>query len=209
MAQFLEGRLSEFSLDELHGARCRLQRRSDLKFFAGWVHATLGEQVLVHLKCDARVSENDLFNLEAGIQKANVGLPCVLARKEGKILRLIITGEPTLTKPGQEARYNAESLSVTLQSGGATLEAETVDISESGIGVLTLTPFARFANVTLIVRGGSNTVECAGSVRYSRPDPGNDGVYRVGIQVEFDDVLSRAMWQRLALSVTQSPYKAA
>ncbi len=70
-------------------------------------------------------------------------------------------------------------------------------------------PLARFSKVRMALRNMSNTVECGGIVRYCRPDQEEKGCYRVGIQIEFDDRLSRAMWLRMVQATSQIVEKAA
>ncbi|MBC8066190.1 MAG: PilZ domain-containing protein [Chlorobia bacterium] len=209
MAEFLEGRVREFSIEDLRGTRCRLQRLTDLKFFSGWIRSVASKQVEVELKDSIAVEVGNRFNLEAAVDMANVGLPCILTRAAGASLQLSVVGEPVFSTPGQEARYRAEGISVSISGSDLSVLAQAVDVSASGIGVLVRDQIPRFARVRLMVQAQSTYFECAGLVRYCRPDAESQSMYRVGFQVEFDDRLSRAMWLRLVQSTASSVAKAA
>lgn len=203
MAQFLEGSITTY-LEDLQGTRCRLQRLRDLKFLSGWVRSAGAHQITVEVKGSPETADGEAFNLEATTGVFNVAYPCTLLRAEGAVLRLSITGEPLVTTPGQEPRYRANEIDVIFQGPTGPLQTESIDISPSGIGLRTLEPVARFAPVRLVVRNASNSVDCCGAVRYCRPDQDSKGTYRVGIQVEFADRLSRAMWMRIVQTASQT-----
>jgi hypothetical protein len=208
MAEFLKSSLSDLTVGDLQGTRCRLQRFSDLKFFAGWIRMLKGDQMTVELKKAAIMQSNERFNVEAALNMATVGMPCELLKWEGSLLQMKVTGDPLITSTSQEARYRADTISVSLAGLEANkLETETADISQNGIGVWTAEPLPRYSRLKLTVRSAAVIVECWGTVRYSRPDPEYKGAYRSGIQVDFDDRLSRAMWLRLVMSA-QIPDKA-
>lgn len=209
MAEFLEGRVREFSIEDLRGTRCRLQRLTDLKFFSGWIKSVASKQVEIELKDSIAVEVGDRFNLEAAVDMANVGLPCMLVRAAGASLHLSVVGDPVFSTPGQEARYRASEITVTISGIGMPIKAQAVDLSASGIGISTKTQIPRFARVRLMVQAHSAYFECMGLVRYCRPDTESKDMYRVGFQVEFDDRLSRAMWLRLVQSTANSVAKAA
>lgn len=197
MAEFLEGRVKEFTIDEVRGTRCRLQRLSDLKFLSGWIREANLKELKVELKNDARVEVGDKLNVEASIDLATVGMPCIVADVEGALSTLNVTGDVLLTTPGQGARYRASDITISIHRGAGPIQAEAVDISANGLGALTYESFSRFAKVRLAIRGTSAAVECIGTVRYCRPDPTERDAYRIGFEIEFEDRLSRAMWLRL------------
>jgi hypothetical protein len=197
MAQFLQGSLKRPTLEDLRGTRCRLQRLRDLKFLSGWVRSVGAQQITVELKDVLAAEQGETFNLEATTVECNVAYPCMLIKAEQSIYRLSITGEPLITTPGQEPRYRAHQVEVDLQILDSVIEARAIDISASGIGLIINEPLVRFARVKLTTRNSSTSVECQGMVRYCRPDQDQRDSYRVGIEVDFADRLSRAMWMRM------------
>ncbi len=210
MAEFPEGRIKSFTVQELHGTRCRLQRISDLKFFSGWVRQVTVDRIKVELKGKPIVATQDRFNVEASIEHATVSFPCDAIDVHGNMLTLDISGEPTLSTPGQEARYQANGITVSVHRGdGTPVQAEAVDISANGLGILTYDEVPRFAKTRLAVRGPFAAVECVGMVRYCRQDTVERDAYRIGFEIQFEDRLSKAMWLRLVLGASKAPAQAA
>lgn len=209
MAEFPEGRVSAFNIDEVRGTRCRLQRLRDLKFLAGWVREVAPTQLKIELKSNIAVEVGDKFNVEASIDKATVGLPCEVTAVKGEHLTLSITGDALLTTPGQEARYQADGITVSVHGGGKEIQAEAVDISANGLGILTFDQMQRFAKFRLAVRGSSAAAECIGVVKYCRADTVYKDAFRIGFEIEFEDRLSKMMWLRLVQSASQAKAKAA
>lgn len=209
MAEFLEGRVKEFTIDEVQGTRCRLQRLSDLKFLSGWVREVGTKKLNVELKNDVLVEVGDRFNVEASINLATVGLPCVVTEVSKSNLTMEIVGEALLTTPGQEARYQAADITVSVHGGEKPIQAEAVDISANGLGILTYDPMSRFAKARLAVRGSSAAVECIGIVKYCRADTVEKDAFRIGFEIQFEDRLSKMMWLRLVQGASQATAKAA
>lgn len=209
MAEFLEGRVNAFNIEEVRGTRCRLQRLRDLKFLAGWVREVAPTQLQIELKDNVLVEVGDKFNVEASIDMATVGLPCEVTAVKNENLTLAITGDALLTTPGQEARYQAEGISVSVHSEGRQIQSEAVDISANGLGILTFDQMQRFAKVRLAVRGSSAAVECIGVVKYCRADTFEKDAFRIGFEIQFEDRLSRAMWMRLVQGASKATAKAA
>ena len=209
MAEFPEGGLRSFNIEDVRGTRCRLQRLSDLKFISGWVRDVGPDQLKIELKDRIVVEPGDRFNVEASIELATVGLPCQATDVKAELITLAVTGEPLVTTPGQEARYQAEDITVIVHGSERSFEGDAVDISANGIGVLVDDQMERFAKTRLSVRGTGAVVECVGIVRYCRPDSVYKDSYRVGFEIQFEDRLSRAMWLRLVQGASQTKMKAA
>lgn len=209
MAEFLEGRVKEFTIEEVQGTRCRLQRLSDLKFLSGWIREVGPKRLIVELKNDILVETGDRFNVEASINLATVGLPCVVAEVSKSNLTMDIVGEALLTTPGQEARYQASDITVSVHGGERIIQAEAVDISANGLGVLTYDQMSRFAKARLAVRGVGAAVECIGIVKYCRADTIEKDAFRIGFEIQFEDRLSKMMWLRLVQGASQATAKAA
>lgn len=209
MAEFPESSLRTFNIEEVRGTRCRLQRLSDLKFISGWVRDVAPDQLRIELKDRISVELGDRFNVEASIDLATVGLPCKVTNVKSDTLTLEVTGEPLVTTPGQEARYQAGGINVLVHGSEKPIQAEAVDISAHGIGILVYQQMSRFAKIRLSVRGPSAAVECVGVVRYCRADSIEKDAFRVGMEIQFEDRLSRAMWMRLVQGASQTTIKAA
>lgn len=209
MAEFPEGGVRSFKIEEVRGTRCRLQRLSDLKFLSGWVRDATPDQLRIELKDAIVVALGDRFNVEASVDMATIGLPCKVTDVKQEVLTLSITGEALVTTPGQEARYQAQGITVSVHGVEKPIQAEAVDISANGLGILTYDQMSRFAKVRLLVRGTSAAVECVGVVRYCRADTVEKDAFRIGLEIQFEDRLSRAMWLRLVQGASQTPAKAA
>ena len=209
MAELSESSLSDFKLEKVSGTRCRMQRHSDLKFFAGWITATKEDTLAIELKDAQAVVPGDKFHLEAAVETANVRFGVSALRQEGNTVWLKMDSKPQMSSPGQEARYRVEDIHVSVHGLELPVDGDAVDISMSGLGILSFESMPRFAKVRMVVRGSVAAIECCGTVCYCRPNADIKGTYRIGLQVEFEDRLARAMWHRLVMSAAATEEKAA
>ncbi len=209
MAELSQVSLKDLVIEDIRGSRCRLQRLRDLKFFAGWIKSANLNELVVEIRGEAPLLPSDQFHLEAALDASKISLPCTLSRKELSTCWLEVTGIPTLTSPGQEPRYRANEVSVTVKLGHNFIEADAIDISQSGIGIRSETAIPSLTQVKITAQGRCATVTGIGLVRYCRPDPEDRSYFRIGIQIEFENKLTRALWQRLVLSAMDTSKKAA
>jgi hypothetical protein len=193
MAKYPESSLERFDIGELSGTRCRLQRLRDLRFFAGWIRKASAQKLEVEL-VDGSVEVGDQFQFEAAIELGLVRFTCDCIELSDQFATLGNAGEVHFGTPGQEPRYRSSTLTAKLTGFDFAVECDVVDLSISGLGIEVPDPMPRFATVKVTVDGPYGSVKCKGMVRYCRP--AEDG-YRVGLQIEFEDRLSNAMWMRL------------
>ncbi len=199
MAEFPQSGVGAYEFKQIVGTRCRLQRHQDLKFFSGWVEAYKDDAVVVVAKDTSPMSLGERYRFEAAADRATVGFDAVLVSKDPRILRMQPDSKVHVNTPGQEPRYRVEGMTMVMQGLDGESEGEVVDISMSGAGLLSFDTVQRFAKVRVVIRYSANMIECTGHVRYCRPNPDLKGTYRIGLQLDFEDRLAKAMWSRIVL----------
>jgi len=187
----------EFNVEQLRNTRCRLQRHGDLKFFSGWIRTINHQQMLVELNEDENAKAGDRFYVEAAFSEAIVCLTADTILADVANTSLAIADCQVCSRPGQMPRYQAEGIEVDIYGLESKLEGTAIDISGTGIGLLTYAQVPRFVPVKLIVRGPTARVHCEGRVRYCRRDASDKELFRVGIQLEPMEAAEERMWNRL------------
>lgn len=197
-------------LHAILNTRCRLQRHADLRFHAGWVRRVDSKEVRIELAEDSSMSVGEWVSVEAVIDGAMVSLTCMVARQDDEVTRFAITECRVSSGNGQEPRYQTEDLYAKLYTPEGTMEADAMDISLSGLGVLCDCPVPRFVRIRLALSSGERTLmECFGRVCYCRKDPRHAGYYRVGVKLELADDEEQERWNRLVHKAAERSLEAA
>jgi len=199
MAEIPQGRIGGYQFKKIVGTRCRLQRHRDLKFFSGWVEAHKDDLIVVVAKDTSPMSVGERYRFEAAADRAAIGFDAILVSKDLQILRMQPTSDVHVNTPGQEPRYRVEGMTVEIHGPDGESEGDVVDISLSGAGLLSFDSIQRFAKVRVVIRHSAHAIESIGHVRYCRPNPDLKGTYRIGLQLNFEDRLTKAMWSRIVL----------
>jgi hypothetical protein len=188
--------MKEPNLTELSGTRCRLQRLSDMKFFAGWIQSTSDRTYRVELTDAKDLAPGQLVHCEATTDGCTVLIPSVVVGVMDKALHLATAGEVRSHATGQEPRYAMRDLKLRLFDEDTEFDAQILDISANGIGFKCAEPLRRFARLKVCLGTLESAVESSGNVMYCRADQAT-GDYRVGLRIEFPDRLTRARWQQM------------
>ena len=177
--------------------RARLQRLNDAKFFAGWVKEFSRTDLVVRCAEPVTVAPTDVFMVQVHGHTSTALFKAVLSHQFEVELFLTIP-EPVRFLTAHEAvRVSVDGLTALLTSKGRAVEAEVVDLSVKGAGLLTTCEFTKGEKVTIAFSTPLGPVECTGVIRYAKPDPAEDDKYRIGLELDDLGRIERARWQRL------------
>jgi|GEM_PF-3437598 len=193
----------DFNVEVLKNTRCRLQRHADLKFFSGWIRGIDDKSMKVELNEDVKAVVGDRFYVEASGEEAIVCLTGDTVGVHKSNVDLALEGLQICSRPGQLPRYQADGIEVMLYGLESRVEAEAVDISSNGIGLLCFSQVPRFVPVKMVVRSSVACVECDGRIRYCRRDATEKGCFRVGVQLEPMEPAEERMWNRLVTAASE------
>lgn len=208
MAEFSQDGVGGLKLSYLSGTRCRLQRLSDLRFYSGWINRATESEIEIDLP-EAAVQVGDKFQCEAAYEQAMARFVCRCTAAEGGRINIEIEGPIEFGTPGQEPRFRVFGMGATIYGQEKPIECDVADVSMSGIGLIAGSQLPRFASVRLVIDGPMDRIECKGMVRYCRPHPQDKGSYRLGVTLDIEDRLARAMWSRIVVTAGSQSNKAA
>lgn len=177
--------------------RARLQRLSDAKFFAGWVKEFSRTDLVVRCAEPVIVAPADVFMVQVHGHTSTALFRAVLSHQFEAELFFTIP-EPVRFLTAHEAvRVSVNGLTALVTSNGRAVEAQVVDLSVKGAGLITTCEFTKGDKVTIAFSTPLGPVECTGVVRYAKPDPAEDDKYRLGLELDELGRIERARWQRL------------
>ncbi len=197
MDPFPKGSLNDFDISSLLGTRCRMQRHSDSKFFAGWISYAGHGQLVVETMQATSIHIGDTFFLETPLGRLHVTLSCAVGGVQGRAIRLLVLGAPEFTATGQAPRFSGENIVLAVRCDDFEGEVAVVDVSTTGIGFTIAKKLEKDSWVALLACVGQVSIESQGTVRYCKPVENSDNIFRVGVHLEFDDRLSKARWQQM------------
>ena len=184
-------------LTSFRNTRARLQRLSDLRFFAGWARDLTPEAVMV-LFVGAVLPEagdNMHVHLTGNMVAAVFGAKVVLVR--GKMAQLNFTEPPRFIASSEDMRVWAGETRAIARSGPYEFAITVLDISLRGIGVLSTDPWERGDLLDIEYATPHGEVRGTAEVRYCRRSAEDPDVYRAGLMWTHMDRLSSARWHKV------------
>lgn len=181
-------------LSQYVGSRARCQRIEDAKLFRGWVKQ-IGESELeltFEGGCELAVGERVAAELQGHQQ--NCFLIGEVTQTNGAKVEFKLTSGLRITAPTESVRFQAArfGLFCDLTVDSETYDMEVADLSTGGVGLVSTTAIAKGKIVNLALHTSGGTAQGMGEVRYCKPI--DDGHFRIGIKLHFDDRLSKARW---------------
>ncbi|HLK13825.1 MAG TPA: PilZ domain-containing protein [Fimbriimonadaceae bacterium] len=185
--------------------RARLQRLGDMKFFTGWVEAINHAQVRIRIKgTKAVIARGDRFSVEVAGKEQTAAFIGEVTEIAGPAIELILPRGLALLPKKENARVSMFGVKGRILFEGSEYAVTVMDISESGIGVVSNSNLERGTNVDFEVFTPIGSVHGTGEVRYCRADPDTPNQFRAGILVSSLDRIERARWNQL-LNSTLTP----
>jgi hypothetical protein len=178
--------------------RARLQRIGDMKFFTGWVEAINHAQVRIRLKSTkAVVLRGEKFSVEVAGKEQTAAFIGEVDEVAGNVIELMLPRGMALLPKKENARVSMFGIRGRVMFEGSEYAVTLVDVSESGLGVLSTANLERGTVVEFEVFTPMGSVSGSGEVRYCRAEPESPNQFRAGIQVSTLDRIERARWNQL------------
>ncbi len=184
------------SLKEFAQTRARMQRLSDARFFAGWVHSASNGEIIVEMNATDGLAPGQVFLVQAFGQEACAMFEATARLIADKRVVLRIGGSIRFLEPGEEARLRVKGVSAEVSIDDMAVEAVLADMSQNGVGIATSDPLPKGQRVSIQFETPLGKIESNGEVRYCSQSGLDDG-FRVGVRLDKMDRLNRARWIRL------------
>lgn len=191
------------ALDQFRGARARLQRYLDARFFAGWVVDLTTDQVIVALDHAEDLIPDDSCSIEIqGLRNTVVFSVCFESPlpNNGFIFRIL--SMQLVRGSDQGARYRVKQYEALVQADGVMLEGYIDNISEEGVGVRVRGMLRRGTSVKVQALLPRGEIEVLGTVIHCAPMDASGLDYRVGLRLDMSDRVVRARWTSLIKDVS-------
>jgi hypothetical protein len=192
----------------LLNSRSRLQRIRDAKFFNGWIKGFDDEQIHVQLASNEVLELGDIFVIEVHGADCYAMIKGKLGMVSESIAVFTFMEKPRYFPPKERVRVKVEGVSATLgvlanpheevaEHPMYSLEVEVNDVSHEGVGILSSSRLDRGTQISLLVDSPAGPVQCKGEVRYCKPEPEHDSLYRIGILLQQMGRLELARWTKM------------
>lgn len=182
----------------LSGTRVRCQRMSDAKLFNGWVRELTETTIDVQLESTASVVLKERFAFEIYGFSQNVIVLGEVAQTKPDGIHFRLSSNLRLTAPSESVRLRTDGISVfcTIQTAADAIEAEVVDVSSGGVGLLSPKELTRGDILNFKFETQYGIAEGQGEIRYCKKSP-DDDLFRVGVKLQFESRVSRGRWAQL------------
>jgi len=183
-------------LSQFRKTRCRIQRLSDAKMLTGWAVDLTPAQLVVSVKSQDVLAQGDLCILEFFGKKSNLIAKGMFTMALGGSYVFELSAQPKITSPSEAPRMAVSNYVCTFLWDGLRGEGSVVDVSITGIGLISSSALEKGEKIDLAIRTPNGEINCQGVVKYCRAIP-DAFEYRLGIELSFTDRLVLARWQRL------------
>ena len=120
-----------------------------------------------------------------------------VSAQSGEDIIIVLLGPITYRPTVENARVSVQGVTGMVSHDGLAIEIEVVDVSESGMGLVSSQNLPRGERIQASLHTPCGDVSCAGEVRYSKPDSEQFGKFRIGIALEPLNRLASARWKQL------------
>lgn len=207
--------------DEFVGTRVRLQRVSDAKMFSGWIEAFVGESLRVNLTTDKPVTAGEDFHLQGvgptgsmtcqcqviesvRLDASRIASPRATAQKISPQTRvsLKVRSSISVAPAKEEVRHRVSDVIFAVWHEEEQFSAMAVDGSQGGIGAISQVAMPSGTAVKIAFPTDYGEVTATATLRYCRPIPGQEGLYRLGFMFGDLDRINRSKWERFLKSLS-------
>lgn len=185
------------SLETFKGTRAWLQRISDSKLFAGWMKELNRADAVVDIPSGNELRAGQEFMVQAFGPSACATFRTRLRLMSGTRGSFAIEGEVRFLKSTEEPRMKVSGVTATIEDDYAPFEAQVVDISSSGMGMVSSIPLEKGETVKLTISTLAGPVGALAEVRYNRQVSENPIAFRIGLKLQPLARLNQARWNRL------------
>jgi hypothetical protein len=195
--------------------RARFQRISDAKLFNGWVNTLSTKTTIVSVNEPIRAQPGQIFRFEVYGKGAIAVFEARLEIASGTLIAFGICSQIRAMPSKEDMRQRTQNLTALLYRApdpevldsrpdnrpldiSATAqpitEAQVVDVSTRGVGILSTFEFDRGEMLRLVINTQWGPADCLVEVRYCKPEGER---FRIGLLVQSMDRLSQGIYTRL------------
>jgi hypothetical protein len=171
---------------------------SDAKLFNGWVKELTETTIEIQLETEAKLTPHERFAFEIYGFHQNVIVIAELVTPKLDSLLFRLSSNIRLTAPSESVRLRTDHVAIfckVLTSEGE-FEAEVVDVSGSGVGILSPKALVRGDIHSFKFETQYGLADGVGEVRYCKKNA-DEKMYRIGIKLQFESRVSRGRWAQL------------
>lgn len=169
----------------------------DARFFAGWMKDLTTVSARVTMKGNPSIEIGDKFLIECHGKERIAMFQGQVSNLGGEDIVVTLLGPITYRPTVENARVAVQGVMGTVNHDGLVIDIEVVDVSESGMGVVSSQNLPRGEHIDASLNTPCGDVHCSGEVRYSKPDTEQYGKFRIGIALDPLDRLAGARWKKL------------
>ncbi|MBX3120313.1 MAG: PilZ domain-containing protein [Fimbriimonadaceae bacterium] len=184
--------------------RARLQRLKDYKLLSGWVTMVSKYEVVIRLNGENILDAEDAVFVQAFGDKVTGQFTGKVLSSRGQSSTIAFTTEVKCVTAIEELRLKTDLVLGELDAGGFKMEFQVVDVSPSGVGILTKLPLTRGATIQMRMDEGAARVDCEAEVRYCRSLGEGDLPFRSGLKLGPLDRLNQARWNQFVESLMEA-----
>lgn len=184
--------------------RTRMQRLSDAKLFSGWVVSMSPYEVVVRVNDQNFTKLDDRIFVQAFGDKVTGTFTGRVVSTRNQTVTLAFETSLKTIKANEELRLKTDLMLGEIDAAGFKLEFQLVDISSSGLGVITKLPLVKGGTVRFSVMVDGSELASEAEVRYCRPIESDQGQFRVGLKIKDPDRVCQARWHRFIDSLADA-----
>ena len=169
----------------------------DAKFFYGWMKELTNGSARANLKGNPAIDLGDKFLVEVNGKDRTAIFEAQISGNVGDDVMLTLLGAISYKSTTENARVAVSGLTGLATYDETGIDIQVVDLSASGIGFVAPITMRKGERINIILQASSGEIQCAGEVRYSKPDADAFGKFRVGVALDEFDRLASARWKRL------------
>jgi hypothetical protein len=208
--------MGKISPGDFIGTRVRFQRLTDARLFNGWLDDFRGSMLTVQTVDDLTDDVGARFNFEAfglgvtAVFEAKLALvaqrPVHTAGVEGALalsqapgwttLHFRVEGSLRCVTSEESFRIRVQEMVATLVTPHGEEQVRLIDVGPKGFGAVTSQPYEPGSLVGFLVQTASGRIVGQAEVRYCRESAGQDGPYRIGVQLARMPRLDGPRWDR-------------
>lgn len=179
------------------GTRVRLQRLGDGKFFTGLLGDLTQSNCRISVKKTEGIEVGDQFVTQVFGHGASALLKGTVNAKSDEQIVMMLNEPIKLIQSSEQARIAVTDVKAILRYEGESIEAAVLDVSIGGAGLQVAQVLERGATIELAMDSPHGPVAAVGIVRYCRPEPDVENLFRVGVQLNGMSRVDGARWRRM------------
>lgn len=174
--------------------RVRIQRLADAKLFSGWISMIGPYESVIRINGQNNLKPEDSVFVQAIGDKKTAQFTGKVVSTRGQNATIAFTTAMCCVPANEELRLRTDYILGELDASGFKMEFQVVDVSPTGLGILTKLPLTKGATVKIRVDEGAARVDGTAEVRYCRQMEEGELPYRSGLKLTDLDRISQARW---------------